>query len=163
MLKSLLSKPIEGMLDEAVQAELYASNLYKSLSNQLQRIGYFGAAKFFLRESADELTHYQRHADFRNDRGSITAIPMVEAITDKVASLPDAIEIAYETELQLGKDYERWYKACADDVTVQQFLLFYLEEQRTSVGKYGDLLARLDRAGSNEAALLMIDTEMGEG
>lgn len=148
------------MLDDAVQSELYASNLYKSVANQLQRIGYFGAAKYFLGESVDELAHYQRHADYRNDRGSIAAIPAIEAIGDSVTSLKDAIEIAYETELQLGKDYERWYKGCADDVTTQQFLLFFLEEQRTSIGKYGDLLARLARAGTNEAALFSIDEDL---
>lgn len=161
--KNLLSKPVEGVLQEAVQSELYASHLYKHVSNQLQRIGYFGAQKFFASESANELTHYQKHANFLNDRGTVASLPTLDAITDPVKSLRDAIELAYETELQLGRDYERWYKACADDVTVQQFLLQFLEEQRKSVGEYGDLLARLDRAGDNEAALLMIDTEMGEG
>lgn len=160
--KSLLTNTVEGALREAVQSELYASNLYKHVANMLQRIGYFGAQKFFLGESADELTHYQKHADFLNDRGSVAMIPMIEAIQENITSLNDAIELAYETELQLGKDYERWYKACADDVTVQQFLLEFLEIQRKSVGEYGDLLARLARAGSNEAALLMIDTELGE-
>lgn len=161
--KNLLAKPIEAMLQEAVQAELYASHLYKSMANQLQRIGYFGAQKFFAGESANELTHYQKHADFLNDRGAIANLPALEPITDKVMTLNDAIEIAYETELQLGSDYERWYKGCASDVTVQQFLLQFLEEQRKSVGEYGDLLARLARAGTNEAALFMIDTELGEG
>ena len=41
------------------------------------------------------------------------------------------------------------------------FLLFFLKEQRESVGQYGDLISRLDRAGDNEAAMLMIDTELG--
>jgi ferritin len=163
LVKSLLSKPIEAMLNEAVQSELYASHLYKHVANQLQRIGYFGAQKFFAGESADELTHYQRHADFLNDRGTVAKVPMLEAITDPVASLRDALEVAYETELQLGKDYDRWYKASSDDPTVQQYLLQFLEIQRKSVGEYGDLLARMDRAGTNEAAILMIDTELGEG
>lgn len=163
LVKSLLSKPIEAMLNEAVQSELYASHLYKHVANQLQRIGYFGAQKFFAGESADELTHYQRHADFLNDRGTVAKVPMLEAITDPVASLRDALEVAYETELQLGNDYGRWYKASSDDPTVQQHLLQFIEIQRKSVGEYGDLLARMDRAGTNEAAILMIDTELGEG
>lgn len=161
---SLLSKAVEAMLNEAVHAELYASNLYKHVSNQLQRVGYFGAQKHFASASAEELTHYQKLADFLNDRGTTAKIPTIEAMTEKVATLRDALELAYETELDLGRDYDRWYKtAAAEDPTTAQFLLFYLEEQRTSVGRYGDLLARLDRAGDNEAALLMIDNELGEG
>lgn len=162
--KSLLSKSVESMLNEAVHAELYASNLYKHVANQLQRVGYFGAQKYFAGESADELTHYQKLADYLNDRGTTAKIPAVEAMTESVGSLRDAIELAFQTELDLERNYSRWYKTVAtDDPITAQFLLFYLEEQRVSVGKYGDLIARLDRAGDNEAALLMIDTELGEG
>ena len=161
MLKNLLSKQTEGMLNEAVQAELYASHLYKHLANQLQRIGYFGAQKHFASESADELTQYQKLADLMNDMGSVAKVPMLEAITDPVASLRDALEIAYETELQLGKDYERWFKGCADAPLVQQALLQFLDIQRSSIGEYADRLVRLDRAGQNEAAILLIDQELG--
>lgn len=161
MLKNLLSKQTEAMLNEAVQAELYASHLYKHLANQLQRIGYFGAQKHFASESADELTHYQKLADLMNDMGSVASVPMLEAITDKVTSLRDALEIAYETELQLGADYERWFKGCADAPLVQQALLQFLDIQRSSIGEYADRLTRLDRAGQNEAAILLIDQELG--
>ena len=50
--KMIISADCKKMLDEAVHSELYASNLYKHIANQLQRIGYFGATKFFLKESA---------------------------------------------------------------------------------------------------------------
>ena len=163
LIKSLLSRPVEAALNEAVQAELYASHLYRHLSNQLQRIGYFGAQKFFAGESADELTHYQKHADYLNDSGTVAKIQTIDAITDQVSSLQDALEIAFETEVQLGKDYDRWYKVASDDPTTQQHLLQFLEIQRKSVGEFGDLLTRLARAGNNEAAILLIDQEMGEG
>jgi len=157
----MLTKQIEAMLNEAVQAELYASHLYKHVANQLQRLGYFGAQKFFAGESADELEHYQKLADLMNDMGSVAKVPMLEAMSDPVASLRDALEIAFATEAQLGKDYERWFKGCADAPMVQQALHFFLEQQRKSAGEYRDWLTRLDRAGSNEAAILMIDNEMG--
>ena len=63
--------------------------------------------------------------------------------------------------MQLSKDYDRWYKGCAAEPSTQQHLLQFLEIQTKSVGEYGDLLARLDRAGANEAAILMIDNELG--
>lgn len=160
--QNLLSKPVEALLQEAVQSELYASHLYKSLANQLQRMGYFGAQKYFLSESSEELTHYQKLADLLNDMGAMANLPSLDPIKDKVGSLSDAIEIAYETELQLGKDYERWFKACAEAPLVQQRLLEFLEIQRTSIGEYADWLARLARAGTNEAAILLIDQELGE-
>ena len=161
MQKKIISNKDEAALQQACHSELYASNLYRHLANQLQRIGYFGAQKFFSGESADELTHYQKHADFLNDSGTVAKVPSIEAMTDTVASLRDAVEIAYETETTLGQDYARWWNESSDP-TVKQHLLQFLEIQRKSVGEFGDLLARLDRAGQNEAAILMVDQEMGE-
>lgn len=162
MVKNQLQKAVEANLAEAVHSELFASALYRHLANQLQRLGYFGAQKFFLSESGDELEHYQRHVDYVNDRGGVVAVPAVEAPTDKVATLRDALEVAYDTELQLQNDYAKWYGLASADPVTQQHLLQFLEIQRKSVGQYGDLLARMDRAGSDECALLIIDKELGD-
>ena len=37
----------------------------------------------------------------------------------------------------------------------------FLEIQRKAVGAYGDLLARLELAGDDKCALLLIDQELG--
>ena len=159
--KMMISDEHKSMLDEAVHSELYASNLYKHIANQLQRIGYFGATKFFLKESADELEHYQRHVEFQNDVGTVAVIPAIEAMDDSIKTLSDAIETGYETEVQLYEDYKGWYKGTSGDPVVQQFLLQFLEIQRTSVGEYGDLLARIDLVDKDKAGMLLIDQELG--
>ena len=162
MPKSLLSPEVKACLDEAVHAELYAANLYKHIANQVQRLGYFGAQKFFLAESASELEHYQLHANYQNDSGTVAGIPAIEAMDEPIGTLRDAIETAYDTELQLEKDYVRWYSACTKDPVTAEFLLQFLRIQRQSVGEYGDLLSRLDLAGDDRAALLQIDNELGK-
>lgn len=163
MLKSLIDPAMEVLLEGAVFQELHASHTYKHLANQCQRIGLFGAAKFFRSESEEELKHYQKLADYINDRGSVAHLPDVPAIEAKVASLKDALAVAYEKEVSLGKLYENWYStALTNDITTAQFLLQFVEIQRTSVGEYGDLISRLALAGDNPAAVLMIDTELGE-
>lgn len=159
----MLTKKMLSILNDAIHSELFASNLYKHVANQLQRIGYFGAQKFFLSESADELEHYQKIVDYINDRGLVASVPQIEKQDDTVTSLRDALTIAFETEKALGEDYADWYKqAFAEDVVTAQFLLQFIEIQRKSVGEFGDLIARLDRAGANEAAILLIDQELGE-
>lgn len=152
---------IKAMLDDAVHSELYASNLYKHVANQLQRIGFFGAQKFFLNESADELKHYQLHVDFQNDVGTVAKVPAIESMDEPIIGLTDAIQLGYETELELYNNYKKWYSSSAADPVVQQFLLQFLEIQRTSVGEYGDLLARLALVGDDKAGLILIDQELG--
>ena len=159
--KNQLTPAIEGVLADAVHAELFASNLYKHIANQLQRLGYFGAQKWFLGESSDEQDHYQRHADYLNDRGAVAAIPAIEAMSDAVAGLREAFDLAYRTELELQASYAKWYAEAGPDPVTQQHLLQFLEIQRKSVGEYGDWLARMDRAEGDPAAMLMIDAELG--
>lgn len=159
--KNLLSDKAKDILQKAVYAELYAANLYKHLANQMQRMGYFGASKFFKEESADELAHYQKIADFMNDCGSMAEMPEIEACDDKASTLKDALMIAYDAEFELRKDYMQWYSTCGD-VIVQQFLLKFLELQRKSVGEYADLLARLARVEDDSCGILIIDKELGE-
>lgn len=159
--KMIISAELKSLLDEAVHAELYASNLYKHVANQLQRLGYFGATKFFLQESTDELAHYQRHVEFQNDVGTVAKVPAVEAMNESIATFSDAIELGYETELELYENYKDWYDRASSDPVVQQFLLQFLEIQRTSVGEYGDLLARIQLVDQDKAGMLLIDQELG--
>jgi len=152
---------IKAMLDDAIHSELYAANLYKHVANSLQRLGYFGAQKFFLKESESELAHYQLHVDFQNDVGTQAKVPAIEAMSEQITGLVDAIELGYETELELYNDYKKWYMASGVEPMVQQFLLQFLELQRKSVGEYGDLLARLALVSGDKAGLLLIDQELG--
>ena len=161
MVQNLLTPEMKDMLDEAIHAELYASNLYKHLGNQLQRLGFFGAQKYFLGESKDELKHYQKIADFQNDLGAVAKVPMIEAMTDSVPGLVEALQIFYDTELELYNSYSDYYQNASPDPVVQQFLLQFLEFQRTSVGEAGDWLTRCKLVEGDKAGLLLIDQELG--
>jgi len=143
MLKSLLSKDMKESMQDAVQVELQQASLWKSLANQMQRLGYFGSQKYFLAESAEELSHYQMHVEFMNDMGDCADLPKIDAINDKVKTIGDALEIGYEIELDVYNQYKEFYeKSTSEDVVVAQYLLQFLEIQRKAVGHYGDLLAK---------------------
>jgi len=159
MLKNLLSHKAGVILQTAIGQELYASNLYKHLANQCQRLGYFGAANYFKKESNDELEHYQLIVDYMNDLGSVAEVPDIDGCDDKISTLLDAVERAYKAEVDLGKKYTTWHDQV--DPMTAQFLLQFLEIQRKSIGEYGDLLSRLEIADENPAAILIIDKELG--
>ena len=153
-LKSLLSASMKKGMQDAVYIELYQSNLWKSLANQLQRLGYFGSQKYFLAESAEELTHYQMHVEFMNEMGDCADLPKIDAITDKVGDIGDALEIGYNIELDVYKQYKDFYKKAEDeDVSVAQYLLQFVEIQRKAVGHYGDLLAKYKVAETTKEIL----------
>lgn len=141
--KSLLSPSMKKGLQDAVEAELYQSNLWKHVANRLQRNGFFGSQKYFLAESAEELGHYQIIADFMNDMGDCASVPKIDSPMDKINNIGDALDVAYTTELDVYNQYKDFYnKAKEEDSVVAQFLLQFIEIQRKAVGTYGDLLAK---------------------
>lgn len=161
MKKLLLNKEYQKKITEAIGLELYASNFYKHLSNQLKNIGYFGSAEFFLKESKDETKHYQIWADFVNDRGGAAKVPTIKGIDTELTTLKEAFDLYYQTEYELGEFYNDWYMDC-DDATIHQQLLTFVEIQRTSIGEAGDFLATLEQCGTDKAALLIFDKEINK-
>lgn len=143
LVKSMLSAEMKKGLQQSIYWELYQSNLWKSLANQLQRLGLFGSQKYFLAESAEELTHYKIIVEFMNDMGDCADLPKIEAIEDKVKNIGDALEIGYETETDVYNHYKDFAKdALKEDLAVYNFLQQFIDIQVKAVGAYGDLLAK---------------------
>ena len=152
--KSLLSPSMRKGLQDAIYIELYQSNLWKSLANQMQRLGYFGTQKYFLAESAEELTHYQILVEFMNDMGDCADLPKIDAISDKVADIGEALDLGYSTELDVYNQYKDFYKKAEDeDCTVGIFLQQFIDIQVKAVGHYGDLLAKYKVAEATKELL----------
>jgi ferritin len=156
--KNLLSPSMKKGLQKAIYAELYQSNLWKHIANNLQRLGYFGGQKYFLAESAEELTHYQIFVDFINDMGDVADVPKIDAIEDEIDSIATALQVAYDMELDVYNQYKKLYEEadeedCAVGIFMQQFVTIQLK----AVGTYGDLISRYNRCGTNEAAILEFD------
>ena len=148
------------MFNEALYQEMYVSHLYHHVANHMQMMGYFGAQKFFLGESQDELTHFQKIVDFLNDIGEVAKMPSIPAMNEEVESLMGVLTMAYEQELELMNFYSDFYKT--GEPVCQQILLEFIEIQRKAVGEYGDLIARLEIIKDDPCGLLMFDQELGK-
>lgn len=160
--KSLLTPSIKNGLQQAIEYELYQSNLWKHIANQLQRLGLFGGQKYFLAESAEELTHYQILVDGINDFGDVADMPKIDAIKDKIESLEDALQIAYDMEVEVYKFYKKIYSTIEEeDCAVAQFLLQFIVFQREAVGAYGDLISKYIIAEKTKE-ILEFDEYLGE-
>lgn len=161
LIQSLLKPEVKGWFAEACHAEKYASNLYQYIGNQMQRLGFFGVQKYFLHESKDELTHYQKLADYINDMGDVAPVPSIEAITNPIMTIGDALNLAYTTELDLMKQYQEFYEKAeeAGDCVTATFLIEFLQIQRESVGEFGDLISRYQK---NMSDVFEFDEYIGE-
>lgn len=161
LIQSLLKSEVKGWFGEACHAELYASHLYQYLGNQMQRLGFFGVQKYFLHESKEELTHYQKIADYMNDMGDMASVPAIESINNPIASIGDALILAYNTEKDLMYQYQEFYEKAeeAGDCITSSFLIEFMQIQRKSLGALGDLISRYQK---NTTDVFEFDEHMGE-
>lgn len=161
MKESLLKASDKKLLNEAVGHELYASNFYKYAASCCQKLGLFGAQKFFEAESADELKHYYKLRDFFNDRGDEADMPQVDEVDFKEGiDLMGIMEAAYDLEKELGDFYNEFYFG-TKDATVQVRIHKFVKIQTKAVGEYGDLIARLSLVSECPGGLLIFDNELG--
>ena len=159
---SLLSPSLKAALMQGLTQELVQASLWKSLANQMQRYGFFGTQKYFTKESAEELGHYQIIVDFMNDLGDMAEVPAIEAPTAKAEEIGDALVIAYNKEVEVYNLYKTIYAlAVSQDAVVAQFLLQFLNIQKEAVGAYGDLISRYATANKT-SEILEFDEYIGE-
>lgn len=127
----------------------------------MQQSGYFGAQAYFQQESAEELTHYQKHVDFLNDMGVLAKLPTLAPEKADNESLEEAIQAAYDNELDLLKYYQKLWKEEAMEVPqVGAYLNEFLLIQSEHVGVYGDFLALLKDEKDNPNICMVVDKKL---
>lgn len=158
MKTQIIDSTVASMFMDALGKEMLASHTYRHFATKMQMMGYFGTQSFFLAESNDELTHFQKLVDFLNDVGYEAEMPTVPSITNEVASLMDSLTAAFEMENELLNFYVEIYRM--NDPISQEVVLNFIKIQRKAVGEYADLIARLEIIKDDPCGLLIFDQEM---
>jgi ferritin len=156
-MEKLLTEIEQKELNKFGKLELTASHVYQHLTNRMKSLGYFGAEKFFLSESLDERKHYNTIEQFMNDMNCELSTESLDPVTTSVASIGDALELAYQMEADLLAEYE---KTSAMDISRKVLILLqdFIMIQVSAVGEYGDLINRLKLTDN----MLLFDADMLE-
>lgn len=157
----LIEPKIKEWIVKSMESEMYASSLYRYLATQMQRLGYFGSQKYYMAESEDELKHYHILTGYLNDMGESIPSVAVPVINNQITGLQDALDLQYNAELQLMRQYEAFYAEAVslEDFVTSTFLIKFIKIQRKSVGAVSDLIARLN---INRSTLFDMDTFIGK-
>jgi ferritin len=161
MKQALINAGCVKKFESALKFELGHFYLYSMLANKMQMLGYFGAFDYFLAESREEVTHYQKHIDFLNDEGVLPKLPTLVPEKNEPSSLKEAIQTAYDNELDLLKYYREMYHEEEEEYAeVGTHLIFFLDTQRVAVGFYGDILATMESEKNNPNINMIIDKKL---
>lgn len=158
MKTQIIESSIASMLMDALEKEMLASHTYRHFATKMQMMGYFGTQSFYLNESNDELTHFQKLVDFLNDVGFEAEMPAIQSIDADASSLMASFKSAFDMERDLLNLYVDIYKM--NDPITQEVVLGFIKIQRKAVGEYADLIARLEIIKDDPCGLLIFDQEM---
>jgi ferritin len=156
-----LSSELLIALDKQYAQELQNHRLYLCLAAPLDAGNvYLGCAKFFNKSAMEEIEHARLFYDYINDRNeqvyppTLTEYPRVESSDPAVL-----FEAALEAEVANSEKLLALYDVA--DVPTKIFLQPILMEQVKSERELTEIIAQLDAADGNMAALFEIDERLG--
>jgi bacterioferritin B len=136
-------------LNEQIGREFGASQQYVAIAVYYDAETLPQLAAHFYRQAVEERNHAMMIVQYLLDANQQVAIPGVEAPRTAFANPVAPVELALEQEQQVTGQIVELAKLAREegDLVGEQFLNWFLEEQREEVSSMSDLLSIVRRAG----------------
>jgi ferritin len=153
----LISREMNGAINEQIGHELAASNQYVAIAAHFDGEGLPALAKHFYRQAAEEREHALRFVKFVIDADAQVEIPAVPAPRATFANAEEAVRLSYESEMRVTKQINQLMDRAIQegDHLSKNMLEWFVNEQREEVSSMDTLLRMVRRAG--ESGLLFVE------
>ena len=88
----ILSKKLSEAFNAQVNAEMWSSNLYLSMSVHFQKLGLNGFAHWMKKQAEEEMGHAHKMIDLTIDRGGDIKIGQINVVTTAWGSVKELLE-----------------------------------------------------------------------
>ena len=147
-----------------MNAELYSSYLYLSMSAYFQSISLPGFANWMRIQAEEELVHAMKFYDFINEHGGRVMLQPVEGPPTEWSLPLDVFENTYKHEQKvtgLINDLVNLAVQEGDHAT-NIFLQWFVTEQVEEEASADEVVQKLKLMGDAKGGLFMLDREMGQ-
>jgi bacterioferritin B len=144
-------------LNEQVGYELGASQQYVAIAVHYDAQTLPRLAAHFYRQAVEERNHAMMIVQYLLDADEQVVIPGVEAPQTDFADVVEPVRLALEQEKRVTEQIKALVQAARDegDLVGEQFLHWFLQEQREEVSSMSALLAVVER--SRDSVMLIED------
>lgn len=160
----MISKKINEVLNGQVNAELYSSYLYLSMSSWFSEKSLSGFAGWMRAQAQEELFHSIKILDYILERGGNVQL---ETIEKPKGSWSSPLEIIQETA-----DHEAKVTGLINDLVdvalkerdhaANIFLQWFVAEQVEEEASVGEVVEKMKMIGDDSAGMFAMDLEMGK-
>jgi ferritin len=160
----MLSKRIQDAFNQQINAEIYSSYLYFSMSNYFEARSLKGMANWMKIQAQEELIHVSKFCSFTNERGGRVILTQVEGPKTDWKSPLEAFEDALHHERKVtGLINGLIDLAIAEsDHAANTFVQWFVTEQVEEEATVQEIVDNLKLAGDTGAILFMLDKELGQ-
>lgn len=160
----MMNKNIEAALNKQLNAELYSSYLYLSMSAYFKSINLPGFASWMRVQTQEELVHAMKFYDFINERGGRVTLQKIDSPPTNWASPLNAFESAHKHEQKVtGLINDLVNLAVGEkDHATNIFLQWFVTEQVEEEASADEVVQKLKLVGKDSGGLFMLDGEMGQ-
>jgi ferritin len=160
----MLNEKMEKNLNNQVNAELYSSYLYLSMSAYFSEINLNGCAHWMRLQAQEELLHALKLYDYINERGGRPVLDSIEAPPKSWDSPTDVFEnvLSHEHKVSsLINDLVDLAIGLKDHAT-NNFLQWFVSEQVEEEASANEVLQKIRMTGNEGGGLFMLDQELGK-
>ena len=160
----MMNEKIQEALNEQLNAEMYSSYLYLSMSAYFQGTDLAGFANWMRVQAKEELMHAMKFYDYLNERGARVTLKEIAAPQITWESPQAAFDHVYSHEQKvtgLINDLVNLAISEKDHATtgfLQWFVTEQVEEEATASG----ILQKIKIIGGEGSGLFMLDQELGQ-
>ncbi|TLD79799.1 ferritin [Helicobacter sp. MIT 05-5293] len=147
----MIEKDIVKMLNEQIAKEMYAANLYLSMSSWCYENSYDGAGLFLFQHADEESSHAKRLITYLNETDSKVSIAQIPAPESSFNGLLDVFEKTYAHEQKITQSINELvdFTLQKKDYATFNFLQWYVSEQHEEEALFRGIVDKIKLIGSS--------------
>lgn len=155
----MLSKEVVQKLNEQVVKEMYAANLYLSMSSWCYANRLDGAGKFLFDHAAEESDHAKKLIVYLNETDSKVELAEIKKPDCEFQSLLDVFEKTYKHEQEVTKSINELVDLTltTKDFATFNFLQWYVSEQHEEEALFRGIVDKIKLAGKDGTGIYLAD------
>jgi ferritin len=163
-IRSLISAEVEALLNQQVRKEAYSSAVYLSMASWCNHNGYDYSAEYFFKQADEERKHQLKFYKYILDMGGNAISPEITGIKQDYNSFREVFEDALDQEISVTQSIKNIYARCLkeQDFVTNEFLNWFLKEQREEEYKARRALELFDVIGEEGTGRWQIDKHVGD-
>ncbi|MBC21049.1 MAG: ferritin [Planctomycetaceae bacterium] len=160
----MLHSRIEDALNKQINLEFSASYIYLGMALFMDAKHLSGFASWMVAQSDEERTHARRLLRYMLDRNGNVQLESIPQPKIDYGSINEVFNASLEQEKSNTQSINALYALAneLDDYATQAHLKWFLDEQVEEEKTITDILGRLELAGDDKTAILILDQALSE-